>query len=56
MKTINGHGVAIITPFKKNGEIDFNAIPHIIEHLISGGVDFFVGSVQKARGSARCLV
>tara|TARA_A100000164_G_scaffold381985_1_gene437053 strand:+ start:2201 stop:3100 length:900 start_codon:yes stop_codon:yes gene_type:complete len=42
MKTINGHGVAIITPFKKNGEIDFNAIPHIIEHLISGGVDFFV--------------
>ena len=42
MKTICGHGVAIITPFKKNGEIDFNAIPHIIEHLISGGVDFFV--------------
>ena len=42
MKTINGHGVAIITPFKKNGEVDFNAIPHIIEHLISGGVDFFV--------------
>ena len=42
MKKFHGHGVAIITPFKENGEIDFNAIPNIIEHLITGGVDYLV--------------
>ena len=42
MKKFHGHGVAMITPFKENGEIDFNAIPDIIEHLISGGVDYLV--------------
>ena len=42
MKKIQGHGVAIITPFKKNGRIDFDAIPNIVEHLISGGVDYLV--------------
>ncbi|MBK8701602.1 MAG: 4-hydroxy-tetrahydrodipicolinate synthase [Saprospiraceae bacterium] len=36
-----GTGVAIITPFK-NGEIDFNAMTRVIEHVISGGVEFIV--------------
>ncbi len=36
-----GTGVALITPFK-NGEIDFDAYGKIIEHVISGGVDFLV--------------
>tara|TARA_B100001173_G_scaffold311861_1_gene330589 strand:+ start:7704 stop:8603 length:900 start_codon:yes stop_codon:yes gene_type:complete len=42
MKEIQGHGVAMITPFKKDGSIDFDAIPVIVNHLISGGVDFIV--------------
>ena len=42
MRELQGHGVALITPFKRNGAIDFDAIPRIIEHLINGGVDYLV--------------
>jgi len=42
MKELIGHGVALITPFKRNGAIDFDAIPGIIKHLINGGVDYLV--------------
>ena len=42
MKELEGHGVALITPFKKNGEVDYTAIPKIIDHLINGGVDYLV--------------
>ena len=42
MKELAGHGVALITPFKKNGEVDYTAIPKIIDHLINGGVDYLV--------------
>ena len=42
MKELRGHGVALITPFKSNGAIDFDAIPKIIKHLINGGVDYLV--------------
>ena len=42
MRELKGHGVALITPFKGNGAIDFEAIPKIIEHLINGGVDYLV--------------
>lgn len=36
-----GTGVAIVTPFQ-NGAIDFRALEVLIEHTISGGVDFIV--------------
>ena len=36
-----GTGVAIVTPFI-NGEIDFESLSKIVEHLISGGVDYIV--------------
>lgn len=36
-----GTGVAIITPFR-NGEIDFDAMTRIIDHVISGGVEYIV--------------
>jgi len=36
-----GTGVALITPFK-NGEVDFDAIERIIDHVIDGGVDYLV--------------
>jgi len=42
MKVIEGHGVALITPFTKDGEIDFKAIPKIIEHIIEGNADYIV--------------
>lgn len=36
-----GTGVAIITPFK-NGEIDYDALSRVIDHVIQGGVEFIV--------------
>ena len=34
MKELIGHGVALITPFKSNGAIDFDAIPKIIKCVL----------------------
>ena len=42
MNELKGHGVALITPFKNDGAIDFEAIPRIIDHLINGGVNYLV--------------
>ncbi|MEK9604319.1 MAG: 4-hydroxy-tetrahydrodipicolinate synthase [Flavobacteriaceae bacterium] len=42
MREIQGHGVAMITPFKDDGSIDFDALPIIIDHMISRGVDYLV--------------
>lgn len=36
-----GTGVAIITPFRKN-EIDYDSLSNIIEHVLSGGVEYIV--------------
>ena len=37
-----GTGVAIVTPFHKQGTIDFTALERLIEHLIAGGVTYLV--------------
>jgi len=37
-----GTGVAMVTPFHKQGTIDFTALERLIEHLISGGVNYIV--------------
>jgi len=37
-----GTGVALITPFKKDKSIDFDAYANVVEHVIEGGVDFLV--------------
>jgi 4-hydroxy-tetrahydrodipicolinate synthase len=37
-----GTGVAMVTPFHKQGTIDFTALERLIEHLIAGGVDYLV--------------
>lgn len=41
-KLFRGTGVALITPFHKYGTIDFGSLEKIIEHTISGGVDYLV--------------
>jgi 4-hydroxy-tetrahydrodipicolinate synthase len=38
----SGAGVALITPFGENNEIDFNALETIIEKEIAGGIDYLV--------------
>jgi len=37
-----GTGVAMVTPFHKQGTIDFTAMERLIEHLIQGGVNYLV--------------
>jgi 4-hydroxy-tetrahydrodipicolinate synthase len=40
-KRLSGTGVALVTPFK-NGAIDWDGLERVIEHVISGGVEFLV--------------
>lgn len=37
-----GTGVALVTPFKNNGQIDWEDLEKIIEHVLAGGVEFLV--------------
>ena len=39
---LQGTGVALITPFKSNGEVDFEALNKVINFVIAGGVDYVV--------------
>jgi 4-hydroxy-tetrahydrodipicolinate synthase len=38
----SGTGVAIVTPFKQNGDIDVQALEKLVNHLIAGNVDYLV--------------
>ncbi|MBW8685194.1 4-hydroxy-tetrahydrodipicolinate synthase [Chitinophaga rhizophila] len=42
MEQLKGTGVALVTPFKKDESIDWNALEKVIDHVISGGVDYVV--------------
>ena len=42
MKKISGTGVALITPFKNDKSVDFNALKILINNVIEGGIDFLV--------------
>ncbi|MBX2978980.1 MAG: 4-hydroxy-tetrahydrodipicolinate synthase [Flavobacteriales bacterium] len=37
-----GLGVALVTPFRSNGQIDYAGLEKLIEHQITGGVDYVV--------------
>lgn len=39
---LQGTGVALVTPFHKQGNIDFTAFGNLLEHTISGGVDYLL--------------
>lgn len=40
--SLRGLGVALITPFKSDKSIDFDALSRMIEHVIAGKVDYIV--------------
>ena len=42
MKFLRGSGVAMITPFNKKGEVDYGAVVKVVDHIISGGIDYIV--------------
>lgn len=39
---LTGTGVAIITPFKKDLSVDFISLGKVIDHILTGGVDYIV--------------
>jgi len=41
-KKFIGTGVAVITPFHKDGSIDFRSFEKVINHLISNGINYIV--------------
>lgn len=45
-----GTGVAVVTPFTKEGAIDFQGIRNVVRHLTDGGVEYLVvlGSTGEA--------
>lgn len=53
MKPLHGTGTALITPFKKDFSVDFEALRKLVEHQISNGTDYFV--VMGTTGEAATL-
>src|ERR1700758_4874653 len=41
-KLLKGTGVAIITPFTKNGKIDFTGLTNVVNHIIKGKCEYIV--------------
>lgn len=39
---LRGTGVALVTPFNKNGKIDYKGLGKLIDHCINGGVEYLV--------------
>ena len=41
-QTFTGTGVAIVTPFQQNGDIDFHAMKKLVQYLTDGQVEYLV--------------
>lgn len=42
MEALHGTGVALVTPFKEDGSVDYNGLSNLVEHVIKGNLDFLV--------------
>lgn len=42
IKKLTGTGVAIVTPFHKNGSVDFKSLSRLVEHIIKGKCEYLV--------------
>lgn len=52
MSTFQGTGVALVTPFSKDGEIDYSGLENVLQHTAQG-VDYWV--VQGTTGEASVI-
>jgi 4-hydroxy-tetrahydrodipicolinate synthase len=52
---LKGTGVALITPFQKDGSIDFPSLEKLVNHVIRGGVDFLVAMGTTAEAPTLSL-
>lgn len=39
---LRGTGVALVTPFKKDLSVDFDALGKVIDAMIAGGVEYLI--------------
>ena len=53
LKKLKGTGVAVVTPFKKDLSIDFNAIKNIVDFLVENGISYIV--VQGTTGESSTI-
>ena len=42
LKQLRGVGVALVTPFQQNSDVDYDALAGVIDFVIEGGVDYVV--------------
>ena len=42
MNMFYGTGVAMVTPFDENGQVDYAGLRNLINYLIDGGVEYLV--------------
>jgi Dihydrodipicolinate synthase/N-acetylneuraminate lyase len=49
----HGLGIALITPFKEDGSIDYDALVRLVEYQLDNGADFFC--ILATTGEAPCL-
>ena len=49
----HGLRIALVTPFKLNGEIDYDALEKLIEYQLENGADFF--TILATTGECPCL-
>ena len=49
----HGLGIALITPFKEDGSIDYDALVNLVEYQLANGADFFC--ILATTGEAPCL-
>ncbi|UCE94210.1 MAG: 4-hydroxy-tetrahydrodipicolinate synthase [Flavobacteriaceae bacterium] len=61
MKQFKGTGVALVTPFNKEGQIDFEALERLVNYQIDNGVDYLVvlgttGETATLSGKEKSLV
>ncbi|WP_185877227.1 4-hydroxy-tetrahydrodipicolinate synthase [Blattabacterium cuenoti] len=55
MKKLYGTGVALVTPFKKNGNIDFNGLEKLVKYVINNNVNYLVLLGTTAESSTLSL-
>src|SRR5690606_32401020 len=53
MKKFKGSGVALVTPFNADKSIDYDGLERVIEHVITGGIDYLV--IQGTTGETATL-
>jgi len=53
MSMFKGVGVALVTPFQSNSQVDFTGLQRLVEHQINNGTDYLV--VQGTTGESATL-